>query len=139
MAVEFFKKVYQRIFQKNSVVTGSCGMCGLCCKGLSIYDDGKWMSNSKEFESLCEKSPQYKNLTVINKTDRGYLVFECKLLSENNVCLDYENRFPFCKKYPDKNLLSLGGNLIDECGYSFVKHKNFQYFLNKKMKLSKQF
>ena len=105
---------------------GECNFCGLCCirtikfskvsvddpgnqrkDGLITFSDGKWLEVGEGVNRVF-----YKMQTHQEGEER------CIHLGCDNLCDDYEHRFPLCRTWPScpNDLTS-----IPECSYHFLE------------------
>jgi len=130
MITDFVKSLYYEImsyFVPERIeyeVSGSCKKCGKCCDYMYSYDT----YTEKEFKIMQFIFPKYKRFYIKGKDELGNLIFACKYVTEEGLCLDYKNRLAMCKKYPVKRLRK-PLKLHDGCGYS-VEEKDFKDYLN---------
>ena len=110
---------------------GQCRGCGNCCKNISVKHGKKVIKSLEQFEALQRKFPIYRMFKVIDQAKTG-LIFQCIYLNEKTGrCIDYENRPPICRNYPNEIIFKLGGSLSDQCGFYFKPIKSFKSVLDK--------
>ena len=83
--------------------------------------------NEKEFKIMQFLFPKYRRFYIKGKDEKGNLIFACKLVQENGLCSDYENRLEMCKKYPVKRL-RFKPIFHEGCGF-FIKENKFENYL----------
>jgi len=129
---KYIKKFYLlKILKKKYTRTGSCNACGRCCREIYVKHAGGIIQDEEEFERLKKAHWFYTYLSIINKTENG-LVFECKKLDkEANKCTVYKNRALLCRMYPQEEIFMMGGEMSENCGYSFTPIESFQEVLKK--------
>jgi Fe-S-cluster containining protein len=110
--------------------TGSCNMCGKCCKDIYLIHHDRTIESIEEFETLKPDNPEYQHFIPVQTTPDG-VQFQCKHLSSENRCQIYANRPDFCRKYPSEKTLLLGGQLAKGCGFQFELLKTFDEVLSK--------
>lgn len=92
------------------------------------------IQDEKEFEKLKLLHRFYTYLTVID-TDETGLVFSCTNLdSETNLCKAHKNRPGICRRYPQEELFTMGGDLSEGCGYKMVPVIPFSEILDKELR-----
>ncbi len=134
MFKKFKRFIYTRILRRKYYIKGNCLGCGKCCKKIYVKTSNHVIQDEKEFEKLKFLHRFYTYLTVIGKDETG-LIFSCSNLDEKtNLCKIHKNRPGICKRYPQEELLTMGGGLSEDCGYNFVPIIPFAEILNKKMK-----
>lgn len=124
------------ILKKRYYRTGSCNACGSCCK--KIYVKHKdIIQTEEEFEKLKQMHVFYTYLDIVDKDETG-LVFECRNLDKDtNKCKIHKTRPGICRRYPQEELLSMGGSLSDNCGYKLTPIQSFEEVFDKVRKKSK--
>lgn len=133
---ELFKKGFNKLkyfieslMGKQYIKSGHCLGCGSCCKNISVKHGKKVIDTLEQFEALQRKFPVYRMFKIMDNTENG-LVFQCIYLNEKSgKCIDYENRPPLCRNYPNEVIFRLGANLADTCGYKFKPIKPFNKVL----------
>lgn len=112
------KFFYTKILKKKYYRVGACKGCGLCCKKIYVKHQKGIIQDEAEFERLKYQHRFYTYLKIIDKDDTG-LVFECQNLDPiTNLCNIHKTRPGICRRYPQEELLTMGGSLSDGCGYS---------------------
>lgn len=92
------------------------------------------IQDEKEFEKLKLLHRFYTYLTVIDKDETG-LVFSCTNLdAETNLCKAHKSRPGICRRYPQEELFTMGGELSEGCGYRMVPIIPFSEILDKELK-----
>ena len=116
---------------REVVVSGRCNMCGRCCRGLNLTlgDRGGWIRSKHLFELAKKQHPAYERFEITGRTPTGILIFKCKMLDENNLCGDHENRPGYCRTYPTPDLYFMGGELLPGCGFRFEVVPRFNRIL----------
>lgn len=104
---------------------GQCLKCGKCCKLLYSLDD----YTAFDFKITSFIFPAYKRFEIIGKDNEDNLMFKCKLLGNDNLCTDYNNRLKMCRNFPNVKYGSLG-KVPDGCGYKLVPIKKFNDYLS---------
>lgn len=136
--VGFLNFTILKLTNREILIGGSCQCCGACCRSLCL-DDGKgWIRKEKDFKVVVEDNPAYSCFQIIGKDNSGYLLFRCTSLLDNGKCGRYENRFQFCKDFPDRNLPFCGGELPKGCGYVFRSVVPFSKILDKEIDKSNE-
>ncbi|WP_432737126.1 YkgJ family cysteine cluster protein [Maridesulfovibrio sp. FT414] len=120
------------------VIRGSCGMCGNCCRGISLHIDGKWLKHVRQFNRAKNKYEYLRRFEVIGKTASGHLQFACRCLNENGTCDDYENRPELCKLFPSPSIYAQNGHLPDGCGFRMSTEVDFEKLLDQAVKADTQ-
>jgi hypothetical protein len=126
-----------KIRGKSILVTGSCRGCGACCKSICLEGANGWLRSQKAFLKIVEKYPEYKRFEIIGKDQQGVLLFSCTWCTPQGTCLDYDNRLPLCRNFPESALVFAGGSLPDNCGYSFVEVVPFAKILRRELQRKK--
>ncbi len=99
------------ILDQIFVRSGKCNQCGSCCNNAMLMINGQAITTRDEFENLCLQKPEYRKW-VFKEMKDGKMFFACSMITKENTCGDYSNRFYICKAYPNS------GSLIPEhCGY----------------------
>ena len=129
---EIFDKLYELNPKKLYRRSGSCNMCGRCCKNIYVRHAAEPIQTEEEFETLKNRHSFYSYLKVIGKDEIG-LIFECQNLQEGK-CKIHKKRPLICRKYPQEEIFTMGGALCEECGYKFTPKKSFDSVLKKIMK-----
>lgn len=133
-----FKKLkkffYTRILKRKFYRTGQCLGCGRCCEKIYVKHGKTVIQDEARFEKLRYLHPFYMDLTVVGKDETG-LIFSCSNLDENtHLCKIHDKRAGICKRYPQEEIFSMGGELGKECGYKFTPIVPFSEILNNMMK-----
>jgi hypothetical protein len=126
--------LFLKIRGKSILVTGSCRGCGACCKSICLEGASGWLRSQKEFQEIVKKYSEYKRFEIIGKDQQGLLLFRCSWCTAQGTCLDYDNRLPLCRNFPESSLVFAGGSLPDNCGYSFVEVVPFAKILQRELK-----
>lgn len=126
-----------KIRGKSILLTGSCHACGTCCKSICLEGRDGWLRSGKVFAKVVEIYPEYERFEAIGVDQQGFLLFNCSWCSPQGACLDYDNRLPLCKKFPETSLVFSGGRLPDTCGYSFAEVVPFAKILSRQVKKDK--
>lgn len=113
-----FRRFRSFVLGREVEIVGQCEMCGKCCNGIILKDDG-WLKKKSDFEALCEREPEHERFVPVGKDDYGHLVFNCSKQGEDNFCTCYEDRLPLCRNYPSKSIYYQGGWIRSDCGYRF--------------------
>lgn len=127
------KFLFLKVRGKSILVAGSCHGCGTCCKCISLEGASGWLRSQKSFLKIAEKYPEYKRFVIIGKDQQGFLLFSCTWCTPQGTCLDYDNRLPLCRNFPESSLVFAGGSLPDNCGYSFVEVVPFARILQREL------
>ena len=128
------KFVYAKILRRKYYRKGECLGCGKCCSKIYVKTSKHVIQDEKEFENLKLLHRFYTYLTAVDKDETG-LVFACSNLDkETNLCKIHRNRPGICRRYPQDELFSSGGDLTEDCGYKMVPIVSFSEILNKKIK-----
>nr|WP_321259621.1 YkgJ family cysteine cluster protein [uncultured Pseudodesulfovibrio sp.] len=130
--IGFFRRFRTFILRREVEVVGQCQMCGRCCRGILLRDAGRFLKTEKQFRALCQSDPLHECFRIVRKDEFGILVFDCSRLGDDNICTDYESRPPLCSNYPTKSLYYHGGQLRDDCGYSFKEVTFRDIFMRRK-------
>ncbi len=129
-----FRELKLKATGQSVIISGGCNQCGVCCRGISLDIDGKWIKSEASFNKLVSNNAAYGRMKVIGRDSTGYLLFACSWLGEGNTCKDHENRLTICSSFPDKDLYSMGGKLPPGCGYKMVAGVPFNKVLEQKIK-----
>ena len=136
--VGFINFTILKLTNREILIGGSCHCCGACCRSLCL-DDGKgWIRREKDFKSVVEDNPDYSCFKIIGRDNSGYLLFSCTSLLDNGKCGRYDNRFQFCKDFPDPQLPFCGGQLPKGCGYVFRSVVPFSKILSEEINKSNE-
>ena len=133
MILEEIKFLFQKLFSAKYKIVGKCKQCGKCCREITFMNGNVYISTEEQFEAMKRFDKSYRNFEISGFDDnRKILLFKCKALSDDNKCTQYWNRSLICRLYPfpNKKFLVNGGQLLDGCGFSITKTKNFKDFLN---------
>lgn len=123
------KMICHKIFAPKINITGSCLLCGKCCKNLILTYKNKPVTDKKQFAALVKKQSFYARFTPINTSESNNIIyFTCTYL-ENNKCRDHQHRPSICQKYPSPQMFKKGGQLLSGCGYKINLNKNFNDYL----------
>ncbi len=106
------------------VRVGACLQCGACCRNLHLFHRGRWLETPGQFQRMVKDCPGYERFEII-EAPGPLLLFRCRSLSEDNICLDYDNRPPACLEYPSLHMFLRHGIVHANCGYTFKLVKDF--------------
>ena len=130
--------IYTKILKRKYYRTGKCNGCGRCCRKIYVKNFKHVITDEKEFEKLQYLHRFYSYLRVIGKDETG-LIFECTQLDpETNKCKIHKTRPGICRRYPQEELLSMGGELSQGCGYHLEPIVPFSEVFDKISKKSKK-
>jgi len=119
---ELFPELY--IKKVNYRLEGYCCKCGDCCR--YILGTGVWAwLNFKLVGLLLHK---YRRFRIMGRDKWGNLVIACRLIGEDGLCPDYENRPVLCRDYPENATLG-GSNIYKRCTYRLIPEKPFRDYL----------
>jgi Fe-S-cluster containining protein len=121
---------WYRLRGLRPVRVGSCLQCGACCRELHLFHCGRWISSEKQFRRMLKDCPEYARFEPI-EDDGPLMLFRCRYLAGDNICLDYANRPRACVEYPSMSMFLRHGNLHENCGYTFKAVKDFSGSLKK--------
>ncbi len=129
---KFLKRFfYTKILKRKYYRTGKCNGCGRCCRKIYVKNFKHVIKDEKEFEKLQYLHRFYSYLKVIGKDETG-LIFECtKLDTKTNKCTIHKSRPGICRRYPQEEMLSMGGELSEGCGYKLEPIIPFSEVLEK--------
>jgi len=120
-----------KILRKKYYRAGKCNACGKCCNKIYVKHYRHVVQDEKEFKKLQYLHRFYTYLKVVDKDDIG-LVFECMNLDhETKKCKIHKNRPGICRRYPQEELFSMGGELSENCGYRMEPIISFSEILEK--------
>ncbi len=126
----FFLKILRRKYYR----VGACKGCGRCCRKIYVKTSNHVIKDEKEFERLKFLHIFYSYLTVVDKDEIG-LVFSCSNLDEEtHKCKIHKKRPAICRRYPQEELFTMGGELSENCGYGFVPIESFAQVLTNEEK-----
>lgn len=125
--------LFLKLRGKSILVTGSCSSCGTCCRSISLEGSNGWLRSERDYDDIVLKYPEYERFQLTGKDSQGFLLFSCKWISPLGTCLQYEERLPLCRGFPESSLLFSGGKLPPNCGYRFVEVVPFEQYLKKEM------
>ncbi|XXJ21293.1 YkgJ family cysteine cluster protein [Desulfovibrio caledoniensis] len=114
-----FRRTRSRVLRREVEVVGRCQCCGGCCRSIHLSDRGRWLRRMAQYERLVAEAPEYVRFRPAGRGDQGFLLFDCALLGEDNLCTAHDTRPALCRNYPSKSLYYRGGTLPGDCGYSF--------------------
>ncbi|EGB14995.1 protein of unknown function UPF0153 [Pseudodesulfovibrio mercurii] len=114
-----FRRFRSRVLRREVEVVGRCTLCGRCCRSVLLRDRGRWLRSLSQFERLVAEAPEHARFRPKKRNADGYLLFDCALLGEDNLCTDHDTRPALCGNYPSKSLYYHGGRLPQGCGYAF--------------------
>ena len=132
--LEFKKFVALKFLGKKYLRTGKCNACGKCCHGIHVRHSKHLIKDEEEFEKLKEQHFFYNYLEIVEKNELG-LIFACtKVHPETGKCTVYNKRARICKVYPQEELFMMGGEIGEDCGFSFVPIQSFEEVFKKTVK-----
>lgn len=126
-----------KIRGKSISVTGRCKACGICCQSISLEGPNGWLRSAQDFEKMVNNQEEYRRFEILGKDSQGFLLFRCNKLSSDNTCLDYTTRLNLCKKFPEKDLAFMGGEIPSVCGYDFQEIVPFHKILAREQEKKK--
>lgn len=112
---------------------GYCCKCGDCCRFLYCVDP----LTEFWFRFMQFIYPKYRRFKIIGK-DKCGIILACKLIKEDGLCPDYENRPDICRDYPNPEKIYAGGRLYKRCTYKLIPEKSFEDFLSGEEKRQEQ-
>ncbi len=125
------KFFFKHLLRKTYYRTGSCKGCGRCCKQIYVRHMKNVVQTEEEFQKLRKLHPFYTYLNVTGKDEIG-LIFECTNLDEETkYCKIHKKRPAICRRYPQEAIFMMGGELADNCGYSFTPIESFEEVFDK--------
>ncbi|MBO7672882.1 YkgJ family cysteine cluster protein [bacterium] len=125
------KFILSKILGRKYIRTGHCRACGKCCRQIYVKHFKHVLQDEKEFEKLQYLHRFYTYLKVIGKDEIG-LIFECQNLDpETHKCKIHSRRPGICRRYPQEELFSMGGELSDDCGYKMEPIISFDEVMKK--------
>lgn len=128
------KFIYTKILRRKYYRAGNCLGCGKCCRKIYVKTGRHVIQEEKEFEKLKLLHRFYSYLTVIDKDETG-LVFSCSNLdSDTSLCKIHKNRPGICRRYPQEELFTMGGELSEGCGYKMIPIISFSEIMEKEMR-----
>lgn len=107
-------------------IVGKCQKSGYCCRGISIKDSQHFISDKDYFQKFCARFPSFHRFFPV-QFKNGRLLFNCRCLSLDNYCLDYDNRPNICRQYPFASFIEVGF-IRKGCGFSVAMKKNVPKF-----------
>lgn len=139
------EKYYYKWDEKKEICTGyirvgECKKCGVFCHshivyrvagevamqdrkngGIKITDGiGIWAEINSEDERTFFETQKI----VIDAHKKGLKDYPCRQLTDDNLCIKYDNRKPICTEWPfDPSDLDYFPN----CGYSFEESRKWTY------------
>ena len=122
--------------RRELAVSGKCEMCGKCCTSLNFTLGAGWISSKRAFERLKKKYPEYERFEICGRAPGGAITFRCRMLGDDNLCSDHENRPAFCREYPTRDVYFMGGELLSNCGFRFEAVPSFKNMLREKIGVS---
>lgn len=108
-------------------------MCGKCCRGISLYVNGRWMRSEKHFLKAKKYDPDLERFEILDKSD-GLLKFSCRCLTSDGTCGDYENRPQLCRNFPSPDIYYQDGQLPGGCGFRMSTELDFEKILDQARK-----
>lgn len=134
---EIKKFIYTKILRRKYYRSGHCLGCGRCCKKIYVKHANHVIKEEKELEKLKRLHPFYTYLEVVDKDETG-LIFKCQNLDEEtHKCKIHKKRPGICRRYPQEELYTMGGELSENCGYKFTPIIPFDEVFKKVIKKSK--
>ena len=131
------KFFYTKILKRKYYRAGNCLGCGKCCKTIYVKTHSHVIQDEKEFEKLKFLHCFYTYLTVVDKDEIG-LVFSCSNLDEEtNLCKIHKSRPGICRRYPQEEIFTMGGELSEDCGYKMIPIISFSEVLDKTIRKTK--
>lgn len=128
---KFLGFVHEKILGKKYLRKGSCNGCGRCCQKIYVRHARDVIKTEEEFEKLKTLHFFYGYLQVVGKDSIG-LIFECsKLNKETGRCTAYKTRPVICRQYPQEEIFMMGGNITENCGFSFEPIQKFEEVFKK--------
>lgn len=119
---------------KSILVTGHCHGCGTCCRRISLEGKDGWVRSYEAFKAIVASYPEYSRFEILGLDEQGFLLFHCNWCTPQGNCVDYNNRLPLCRNFPESSLVFSGGSLPSSCGYSFSEVVPFDKILKKELK-----
>ncbi|MDD3150330.1 MAG: YkgJ family cysteine cluster protein [Candidatus Gastranaerophilales bacterium] len=101
-----------------------CKKCGKCCRYMYSLDT----FGEKDFRIMQRIYPGYRRFKIVGQDEFGNLIFACRLVGDDGLCRDYEDRLPLCRKYPAKKIY-FNGKLHEGCGFKVVPEVEFKEYL----------
>ncbi|MFC1751872.1 YkgJ family cysteine cluster protein [Thermoproteota archaeon] len=137
--------IWQMLKCELFYLSGSCRNCGKCCHKIMLYYNENEIKSLSDYNKIIKTEPSYerfkpvlasgqpvisfqKNKSILQETqsllqqNQSILHFNCRYLSKDNLCLDYENRPDFCRRYPVSSFIKYD-TVRKGCGFT-VKPKN---------------
>ncbi len=106
-------------------VLGACQHSGYCCNHMMLTYNGKDVVSDALFSSLKHAVSSYDRFKPRYDSEGRILYFTCSCLnSENQRCLDYENRPSVCRQYPFSTFFH-SGYIRKGCGYKVARKEGF--------------
>lgn len=128
------KFIYTKILRRKYYRAGNCLGCGKCCRKIYVKTGRHVIQEEKEFEKLKLLHRFYSYLNVIDKDETG-LVFSCSNLdADTSLCKIHKNRPGICRRYPQEELFTMGGELSEGCGYKMIPIISFSEIMEKEMR-----
>ncbi len=125
---------YTKILRKKYYTTGKCLHCGKCCRQIYVKHGRKVINDEKLFKKLQFLHEFYTYLEIVGKDELG-LIFKCtKQDPVTNLCTIHKKRPFICQRYPQEEILTMGGGLSDDCGYKLEPIVPFSEVLENVMK-----
>ncbi len=128
------KFVYTKILRKKYYRNGHCRCCGRCCQHIYVKHGKHMVRDRKQFEKLQLLHRFYTYLDIVGEDESG-LIFTCRMLKDNK-CSIHLTRPPICRRYPQEELIMMGGALSEGCGYRLEPILTFAEVLENVMKKS---
>ncbi len=107
-------------------IEGACQHSGHCCRSITICYDGSYVTSLSRFNDLCRKDSLLSRFSPVSNNDT-IEYFDCRCLTDNNICSEYESRPLFCVQYPDNIMLS-DAVLHRGCGYFITQRFSLPFF-----------
>lgn len=128
------KFIYTKILRRKYYRVGNCLGCGRCCRKIYVKTSKHVIQDEKEFERLKYLHSFYAGLELVDKDETG-LVFSCTHLNPvTNLCNIHNKRPGICRRYPQEEIFSMGGEISPDCGYKLVPIIPFSEILENKIK-----
>lgn len=128
------KFIYTKILRKKYYKKGNCLGCGSCCRKIYVQTSRHVIQDEKEFEKLRLLHRFYSYLSVVDKDETGLVFSCCNLDEKTNLCKIHKKRPGICRRYPQDELFTMGGDLSEGCGYKMVPIVSFAEVLERKIK-----
>lgn len=110
-------------------IKGSCKHSGQCCQSIMLYDSNNPIQSLSVWHQFLKQYPDYDSFVPNHKCGR-IESFDCRCLTDENMCSRYQIRPSVCRQYPTSFFYE-HGFIYNSCGYYVEKnHQNFKWLFS---------